>query len=107
MYLRFETFIYFQPYFGIEQSRVGSGFVGEEDADRQEYGRAEPHALPDGPKSLTGHFIASVVDDVVDDEHDDADDDRSSESTFSDDGTEWCADKEEDETGEAEGVFAV
>ena len=82
---------------GIEHRRVVVRLVGEEHRHRDEHRHRQSLAEPDGPVALAGHTVAGVVEDVEDDEHDDADDDRYAQSALADNGTERCADEEEDD----------
>ena len=86
----------------IEHRRVVGSLVGDEYGDWRQYGWSQSLTEPDGPGSQSRHSVARIVEDVEDNEHEYGDDDRESQSTLSDDGTQWGSDEEEDQAGECQ-----
>ena len=65
-----------------------------------------PLAEPHRPVVVAGHAHAGVVEDVVDDEHQHRDDDGHAQSALADDGSERCADEEEDDARQGQRELA-
>ena len=82
-------------------------FISEEDANGQEHKAGEPHAGPGRPERLTRHLIAGVVYDIIDNEHDHADYHGCSHTSLTDDCSQRCSNKEEDEACKGECELAI
>ena len=86
------------PDIHIEYGRVVVGFVGYPAGKGSQHHRCKAFTKPDCPHASACHTVTSVVQDIEDDEHHYGDDDRHTQSTFADDGSQRCSDKEEQQT---------
>ena len=82
----------------VEDRRVAVGLIREEDCQRCQYYRGYAAPEPYGPVVITGHTHACHIQQVEYQEHNDRHDDRHTQSAFSDNSSQWCTDKEEDDT---------
>ncbi|KAF5034500.1 hypothetical protein DSECCO2_595480 [anaerobic digester metagenome] len=84
---------------GTHDYGVCHGLVGQENPQRKQDHRTEPHADPMVPNPVTRHFIAYVIENVIDDEQNHRNDDGCSQASLTDDRTQWRSDKEKNEAG--------
>ena len=95
------------PAVTVEQGGVAGGLEGQEQADGEEDQRGQPDPEKHVQIAIFGHALRHGGDDVVDNKEEHGDDHGKSQPTLADDGAQGGSDKEENQTGKAQGELLV